>query len=64
LEEKGILIRIEALEEEVERLRQDNLRVKKALASMEKRVLDAGRIGEVYEAARIAGRLRLERKEE
>lgn len=51
--------RISALEEEVERLRQENLRMKKALASLEKRVLSPGRMGEIYEAARIAGRLGL-----
>lgn len=63
MDERDVLIRLEALEEEVERLRRENLRVRKALASVEKRVLNAGRMGEVYEAARLAGRLRLEGKE-
>jgi hypothetical protein len=52
-------LRVGVLEEEVERLRQENLRLKKAIAGLEKRVLDPGRMGEIYEAARIAGRLEL-----
>ncbi len=64
MEERSILIRLEVLEEEVERLRRENLKVKKALSSLEKRVLNARRMGEVYEAARIAGRLELERRKE
>lgn len=51
--------RITTLEDEVERLRQENRRMKKLLASLEKRVLSPRRMGEVYEAARIAGRLGL-----
>jgi hypothetical protein len=64
LDERSILIRLEVLEEEVERLRRENLKVKQALSFLEKRVLDAKRMGEVYEAARIAGRLELERRKE
>jgi hypothetical protein len=52
-------LRVGVLEEEVERLRQENLRLKKAIAGLEKRVLDPGRMGEIYEAARIAGRIEL-----
>lgn len=52
-------VRVDVLEEEVERLRQENVKLRKVLTELEKRVMDPGKMGEIYEAARMAGRLGL-----
>jgi hypothetical protein len=57
-------LRVGVLEEEAERLRQEMVRLKETLVGLERRVLDPREMGEIYEAARIAGRLELEGREE
>jgi regulator of replication initiation timing len=52
-------VRVDVLEEEVERLRQENVKLRKVLTELEKQVMDPGKMGEIYEAARMAGRLGL-----
>jgi len=52
-------VRVDVLEEEVERLRRENVKLRKVLTELKRRVMDPGKMGEIYEAAMMAGRLGL-----